>query len=410
MRPLPVAIWVAVLVVSSLPAFAQNDDDLSTIRAELERLRAESEHLTAEYQAAWAADVELQARIDALQLSITAYGVDLRRLKDQIRERAVQLYMDGATGNDLATFLISPSPTKLEARSEYLRDLRQQDQAMFNNLEALTRQLEGFTEDLRREQQEQERTLALLEELAIDLNNRLEEGQAAYALLQQRQAEERARLEAEQQAKAEAEARAREAEAATTTTAAPGTSAQPTTTTAAPGTSAQPTTTTSINVTDITFANPIQTNQDEEETEETQPDGLACPVDGFSTFSDTWGAPRSGGRRHEGVDLLAARGTAVVAVESGFVERLRQGGLGGITVWLEGRSGDDYYYAHLDAWAPGLSVGQEVSVGQRLGIAGTTGNSPDHIPHLHWEYHPGGYVPGRGSAVNPTPLARQLCA
>ena len=131
---------------------------------------------------------------------------------------------------------------------------------------------------------------------------------------------------------------------------------------------------------------------------------MTCPVDGFHTFTDTWGAPRSGGRRHEGVDFMAARGTPVVAVAAGVVKRMRNGGLGGITVWLTDRNGDDYYYAHLDSWAPDLAVGQEVEVGQMLGTVGTTGNSPDYIPHLHWEFLPGG-----GKAVNPTPLARELC-
>ena len=129
-----------------------------------------------------------------------------------------------------------------------------------------------------------------------------------------------------------------------------------------------------------------------------------CPVDGFMVYSDTWGAPRSGGRRHEGVDFLAARGTPVVAVEDGTVKRMRNGGLGGITVWLAGNSGHEYYYAHLNEWAPGLAAGQTVSAGDPLGTVGTTGNSPEHIPHLHWEYHPNG-----GPAVNPTPLARALC-
>ena len=132
--------------------------------------------------------------------------------------------------------------------------------------------------------------------------------------------------------------------------------------------------------------------------------GMTCPVDGFHTFTDTWGAPRSGGRRHEGVDFMAARGTPVVAVIDGVIERLYTGGLGGITVRLADAKGDEYYYAHLDSRAPGLAVGQEVQAGDPLGTVGTTGNSPDHIPHLHWEFLPGG-----GKAVNPTPLARRLC-
>ena len=155
-------------------------------------------------------------------------------------------------------------------------------------------------------------------------------------------------------------------------------------------------------------------DQEPEDTTESEPDqepegmtesGMTCPVDGFHTFSDTWGAPRSGGRRHEGVDFLAARGTPVVAVINGVIKRLRNGGLGGITVRLAAANGDEYYYAHLDSWAPDLEVDQKVMAGDLLGTVGTTGNSPDYIPHLHWEFLPGG-----GKAVNPTPLARQLCS
>ncbi len=131
---------------------------------------------------------------------------------------------------------------------------------------------------------------------------------------------------------------------------------------------------------------------------------MACPVDGAVSFTDTWGAPRSGGRTHEGVDMIAARGTPLVAIESGVIKRMRSGGLGGITIWLTGAGGDQYYYAHLDAWAPGLSVGQSVSVGELIGYVGNTGNAQYTIPHLHFEFHPGG-----GAAVNPTPLVAGLC-
>ena len=427
-------------MLSWMPAVAQvEDDQLRRARAELDQLQEEARELTEEYQRAWAADAELQVRIDELQSTIAGLGVDLRRLQERVRERAVDLYMDNAAATGLASLLISASPTALETRAEYLHDIRQRDQAMLNGLEILTRQLETATEDLQRDKEEQESVLARLEEVGIDLNERLEEGQVAYLVLQQRLEEERARLEAEERARLEAEERARlEAEEAaraatttsstteptpaeetttttqptpaeeTTTTTQP-TPAEETTTTTQPTTTQAPTTSTTepIEVTDTTLA------PDVGEVEESGPDGgddtMTCPVDGFSTFSDTWGAPRSGGRRHQGVDFLAARGTPVVAVEAGVVERMQTGGLGGITVWLRGYSGDAYYYAHLDAWASGLSVGQEVSPGRQLGVVGTTGNAPAHIPHLHWEFHPGGYVPGGSSAVNPTPLARQLC-
>ncbi len=127
-------------------------------------------------------------------------------------------------------------------------------------------------------------------------------------------------------------------------------------------------------------------------------------MDGFTTFTDTWGAPRSGGRTHKGVDMLGARWTPLVAIESGRVLRMGNGGLGGITVWLRGNSGDEFYYAHLEAWAEGLRAGQSLNVGDLLGYMGTSGNAPEYIPHLHFEYHPGG-----GGPVNPYPLVKSLC-
>ena len=102
--------------------------------------------------------------------------------------------------------------------------------------------------------------------------------------------------------------------------------------------------------------------------------------------------------------MIAARGTPLVAIESGHIKKMGNGGLGGITVWLTGESGDQYYYAHLDAWADGLSVGQSVTVGELIGYVGNTGNAQYTVPHLHFEYHPGG-----GAAVNPTPLVSSLC-
>lgn len=429
MRARGTALGLVVVVLSWIPALAQVDDDqLRRARAELDRLQEETRELTEEYQNAWATDAELQVRIDQLQSTIAGLGVDLRRLRERISERAVDLYMDNAAATDLASLLISASPTDLDIRSEYLHDIRQKDQAMLNGLQVLTRQLETATEDLQRDKEEQESVLARLEQLAVDLNKRLEEGQAAYMVLQQRQEEERARREAERRAELEAAEAARAATTtsstrqATTTTEAP-TTTEPTTVTEAPTTTETPTTTqptttqaptTSttdpVDVTDTTQALPAGSDSSGQDDENgATPATMTCPVGGFSTFTDTWGAPRSGGRRHQGVDFLAARGTPVVAIEDGTIERMQNGGLGGITVWLRGNGGDAYYYAHLDAWAPGLAVGEQVLAGDQLGVVGTTGNAPAHIPHLHWEFHPGGYVPGGGSAVNPTPLARQLC-
>ena len=78
--------------------------------------------------------------------------------------------------------------------------------------------------------------------------------------------------------------------------------------------------------------------------------------------------------------------------------------LGGITLWVRSSAGDTYYYAHLQGYADGVRSGMSVDAGQLLGFVGTTGNAPPNVPHLHFEFHPRG-----GAAVNPYPLARQLC-
>ncbi len=131
--------------------------------------------------------------------------------------------------------------------------------------------------------------------------------------------------------------------------------------------------------------------------------GLACPVDQPRSYSDTWGAARSGGRVHMGTDILAPHGTPLRAYESGTISRMHSNSLGGISLYLQGASGNEYYYTHLSGYVSGLSVGQRVSAGQHIGFVGDTGNAAG-IPHLHWEVFPGG-----GGNVNPYPYARSAC-
>ncbi len=124
-------------------------------------------------------------------------------------------------------------------------------------------------------------------------------------------------------------------------------------------------------------------------------DAIICPMPG-AAYGDSWGAPRSGGRRHEGVDMLAPMGTPIYAVVSGTVN-FRQNRLGGNAVSLAGDNGNRYYYAHLSRYE---GAGRRVNQGDIIGYNGDTGNATG-VPHLHFEIHPGGSL-----AVNPTPSVR----
>jgi murein DD-endopeptidase MepM/ murein hydrolase activator NlpD len=140
------------------------------------------------------------------------------------------------------------------------------------------------------------------------------------------------------------------------------------------------------------------------------PSGLAIPVSGIKpeALANTYQAARSGGRVHNAIDIMAPHGTPVVASAPGVVEKLffSQGG-GGISVYV--RSPDKqwiFYYAHLEAYAPGLKEGQPVKQGDVLGTVGSTGNASPSGPHLHFAVNK--MAPGDdwhdGSPINPYPL------
>jgi peptidoglycan LD-endopeptidase LytH len=124
-----------------------------------------------------------------------------------------------------------------------------------------------------------------------------------------------------------------------------------------------------------------------------------CPIDGPVAFSDDFGAPRGGGRRHMGVDLLSPRGTLNVAVVNGTIETRPWSG-GGITIFLRGDDGHTYVYMHLMQIEG--TVPRRVAQGDVIGLTGNTGHAYGY--HTHFEYHPGG-----GNAVSAYPLLSAAC-
>lgn len=130
--------------------------------------------------------------------------------------------------------------------------------------------------------------------------------------------------------------------------------------------------------------------------------GKACPMARPHSFTDTWGAPRSGGRSHRGTDILGPRGQRVLAIVGGVWDIKSYGRSAGNWAILKGDDGTSYWYLHLEQHVVG--DGARVSAGQLVATNGDTGNARGTTTHVHFEQHPGG-----GGAINPYPLLKRLC-
>ena len=143
---------------------------------------------------------------------------------------------------------------------------------------------------------------------------------------------------------------------------------------------------------------------------DTSPPPIVLPIENLkrSDIQDTFDQARGGGaRKHEATDILAPRGTPVVAVRPGVIQKLFVSQPGGNTIYLFDETHPFcYYYAHLDRYAEGLKEGMKVRPGQVIGYVGTSGNAPPDTPHLHF----GVFALGpekkwwEGTPLNPYPL------
>ena len=139
--------------------------------------------------------------------------------------------------------------------------------------------------------------------------------------------------------------------------------------------------------------------------------GLVVPVSGVrpSQIVDSYDAPRDAGRRHEAIDIMAPRGTVVLAADDGVIARIGANALGGNVIWAtDADRRFAYYYAHLDRYARGLHEGQAIERGDVIGYVGTTGNAPADTPHLHFQAMriPEGKRFSDGPPFNPLPYFR----
>lgn len=145
---------------------------------------------------------------------------------------------------------------------------------------------------------------------------------------------------------------------------------------------------------------------------------IEFPIRGeYQPFGDSYGDPRSGGRLHEGIDILASKMTPLVAVVDGKVTFAPVSEpYWGYALHIRDDNGWEYRYLHINndtpgtddnaggfkyAFAPGIEQGARVSRGQLVSYVGDSGNAEWVTPHLHFEIRqPGGWS---GAAINPYP-------
>jgi len=348
------------VILALIPVTANADvtqEELARANADVREQSADLEGALAGLEAAMVQAWVVEDRIAAVERDIADGERWVRIAEVAARERAVALYMNVGSsryggmgsGDDIA---------RVGTREAYINAFIDVDHDAALELE-LRREdqerLRGQLQDLIIAQEDVNAELEVrLEEMMVDLEIANAGYQAVYGQWQIEEAE-RIRVAAEIQ-------RQREAAAAAAAAAASGHSSSA-------GTSTR---------------------------------GRTCPVAGPHTFRDSWLEPRPGGRQHHGVDMVAATGTPLVAIETGNIWSTGWHWAGGIDLFLRGNSGDLYYYAHLQGYAPGIAAGVHVNKGQVIGYNGATGNAS--VPHLHLGYQPGG-----GPLTNPYQLMVKLC-
>jgi peptidoglycan LD-endopeptidase LytH len=347
---------VTALVASLFPLAtlaitqAQVNEACADSRAQLDEYRAaqaEFEDAALEYEGVLNEVEKVERKQDRVEGSMAVHTEDLDRIQEQIEEQAVELYMQGGLSSP-GIILSASSVDQLMTTSEFLTQAATGGQRSIDELIAARSELNRFNGDLTDTHTE----LKVVEADKLDAMDRqesaMEAEQAAYAKLSDRCKSLTSKFDAEQRAKAAA-ARAR-------------------------------------------ASGSVQVGS------------FICPFTrGRTSFIDSWGFPRSGGRRHKGTDLMAAYGEPMYAVTSG-VARISHSSLGGNSIWLSGDNGIAFYYAHLSDFS--IGSGTRVSQGQTIGFNGSSGNAAAGAPHLHFEIHPG----GRGSpAVNPYPTLAAAC-
>ncbi len=354
-RALALPLVLALLLVPTRAAGAAGDP-VSQAEARVTAARQTADAATARYEDAQTTYYTLKDDIDRTRQQVAGLQKNADAISAVATARALEAYKGGNA--DLDAIMNGADVLEAMRRSELLDRVNRQGNDAVDQLGAMTEDLHAQEATLDDKLGQQADLVANLKARQADVRSALAAAEAAEQQLKERLAREQRERELQDRLQ-----KARAAAAASATASKKG------------GGAALPRGKSVVVV-----------------------GGFQCPVPG-SSFSSTFGAPRSGGRRHQGVDMMAGRGTSIYAVVSGSVAH-SSSGLGGNQIWLHGSDGNTYFYAHLSAYVGG---GGAVNAGDEIGKVGDTGNAKG-TPHLHFEIHPGG-----GAAVDPYPTVRAHC-
>ncbi|HEV2754194.1 MAG TPA: peptidoglycan DD-metalloendopeptidase family protein [Actinomycetota bacterium] len=333
------ALLLVTSAVTVLGGVAASEETPEDLRARMADIQADLDATTQELEDLHADEERLESELQVIETKISTLKKREKRLTSVVAERADELYRSGSTGM-VEMLMNSESIAELSDKAEILSRASLGDTSAFVEMARTQDELALYSRQLAEKQE----TLAATEErkqaAAERLQAQFDAVAADYAALQR----ELARVEPVSSAPAPAPVSA---------------------------TSSIPST-----------------------------NGKACPVGQPHSFIDSWGYPRSGGRSHEGVDIMASYGTPVYAIVSGTITYAGYGDSAGNWQILSGSDGNAYWYMHNQS---NIVTGGSVKAGQQIATVGDTGNASG-VPHLHFEYHPGG-----GGPVNPYPLAAAVC-
>jgi peptidoglycan LD-endopeptidase LytH len=346
---LAMGLVVSVILASlaSVPVRADTKSELDQARARLGLVQSELDKLARQYSDAETRLAVTGERMADARADVAALRTRMRGLQQGVADRIRAAYVSGPA-DTVEILLSSGSVEEFADRVQFLGTLARSDSDILAEARVTRERLRRREADLAELRTVQQQTVRALSAQKAAITDRLAEAQALEARLEDRLARERAADQARREAAARLAARQLSAPA--------------------------------------NSGGALQ----------------ACPAGNPHSFSDDFGFPRSGGRTHQGIDLLAPLGTPIFAAQSGRYED-NVNGLGGISALVFASNGDYTYYAHMSARA-GVPSGASVSAGRLIGYVGNSGDAVGGPYHLHFEYHPGG-----GSAIDPYRMLVALC-